>query len=403
MSEQFYPHGGGAEFATHLYAKLLSEAGLDVVVVTNRGVGESDFSKNENFRIYRIPLFNRTTGIKYSIFMRMDILLTKYVRDLVRWADVVYVPRFWYSAIPFVKALGKPVITHLHDFFPICPLSNRYDATKNRICDSGNFFCTPNCVYAYERLLGKNLSETLTSVTLNLGLGKVIGQLVKFSDRIICVSEFQKRLIVENAPSLRKKIKVIYNPLPSAPNIKMEGDDFAYFGGSNYLKGFHTLHKAVQYINRGSLDRHIPKIHATNFPESFGKSAVSLKEQRIFTYNKLTRDECDLLYKQVRAVIVPSICPESLPYVVSEAITRGRFVIASRIGGIPEMVEKSKSAILFEPGNEKELADAIELVAGMDRKEIVNLGLNSKKRFNMNFNSERSIKELISIFESLAK
>ena len=71
LSELFYPHGGGAEFATYLYAKLFSEAGFDVVVITNKANGESHFSKNENFRIYRIPLFNKTAGMKYSIFMRM--------------------------------------------------------------------------------------------------------------------------------------------------------------------------------------------------------------------------------------------------------------------------------------------------------------------------------------------
>jgi hypothetical protein len=46
LSELFYPHGG-AELATYLYAKLLSEAGFNAVVITNRFTGESDVSKKE--------------------------------------------------------------------------------------------------------------------------------------------------------------------------------------------------------------------------------------------------------------------------------------------------------------------------------------------------------------------
>lgn len=40
LSELYYPHGGGAELATYLYAKLLSEEGFNVVVVTSRFAGE---------------------------------------------------------------------------------------------------------------------------------------------------------------------------------------------------------------------------------------------------------------------------------------------------------------------------------------------------------------------------
>ena len=59
LSEMFYPHGGGAEFATYLYAKLLTKAGLDVIVVTNRFPNEPDVEKNEGFIIYRLPLLKR--------------------------------------------------------------------------------------------------------------------------------------------------------------------------------------------------------------------------------------------------------------------------------------------------------------------------------------------------------
>ena len=44
------------------------------------------------------------------------------------------------------------------------------------------------------------------------------------------------------------------------------------------------------------------------------------------------------LYRSSRAVIFPSICPEPAPYVVYEALLRGRLVVSSNIGGVPEQV-----------------------------------------------------------------
>jgi glycosyltransferase involved in cell wall biosynthesis len=402
LSELFHPNGGGAELATYLYAKLLSEAGSDVVVVTNKFGGEPEFSKNGNLTIYRLPLFKKNGSVKYSIFMRFNVLFSKFMRKIVKWADVVYVARFWYSAIPFAKALRTPVITQLHDYIPICPLSNIYDVSKHATCDHKGLLCSPKCIYAYEKIHGRSFTETLTSMALNSTLGAFFGKSVGFSDAIICVSKFQRRMIVDREPSLREKTCVIYNPLPKISHIEMEGDDFAYFGGPDYLKGFHTLYKALMHLNRERVNRKATRIHATKFPNSFGWFAKSSRELGISLYGKLDRVECNRLYKQVRAVIVPSICHEPWPYVVSEAIARGRFVIASRVGGIPEQVEGCKGALLCEPGNSKQLAEAIEFVGSLDREDVAELGFQSKEKFSKRFDNTISIRSFISICENLA-
>ena len=57
----------------------------------------------------------------------------------------------------------------------------------------------------------------------------------------------------------------------------------------------------------------------------------------------------------VDAVVVPSVAYESLPLVVLEAMACGKAVIASRIAGIPEVVEDGVTGRLFEPGD----ADAL--------------------------------------------
>ena len=74
------------------------------------------------------------------------------------------------------------------------------------------------------------------------------------------------------------------------------------------------------------------------------------------------------LYSQIRVSIVPSIWPEPLPYLVSEAIMQGRFVVASRIGGIPELVEGCKGMHLCNPGDPYQLEKALESVYGLEKE-----------------------------------
>ena len=67
MSEVFFPHGSGAEYATYLYAKLLKEEGVNVSVITNRFEGEAAFSEEGTLRIYRLSLFKNAGSLKYSV------------------------------------------------------------------------------------------------------------------------------------------------------------------------------------------------------------------------------------------------------------------------------------------------------------------------------------------------
>jgi glycosyltransferase involved in cell wall biosynthesis len=59
------------------------------------------------------------------------------------------------------------------------------------------------------------------------------------------------------------------------------------------------------------------------------------------------------------AVVVPSTWAEPFGMVVIEAMAAGRPVVASRIGGIPEIVEDGREALLVPPGDPKALGSAI--------------------------------------------
>lgn len=403
LSELFYPHGGGAELATYLYAKLLSEAGVNVTVVTNSFAGESEVSKDENLVVYRLPLFRGVEGVKYSMLGRVDVLCSGFLRKLVKWADVVYVPRFWFSAIVLAKIYRKPVVTHVHDYIPICPLTNLYDVSRDAICDHGRGFCSQSCIYAYERSGHRNLGGTLKSVLFNSSFGWCFGRIVGLSDAIVCVSKAQKELIVKNCNHLVSKIHVIYNPLPDTSPVDIQGDDFGYFGGPSYVKGFHVLCKAAAYVNRVRMSvGHKPlRIRATKFSSLSSEVSELLGQLGIFACGKLGSAQYRDLYDRIKAVIVPSVWAEPLPYVVSEAVMSGRIVIASRVGGIPEQVAGCEGTFLFEPGDYYALAKNILHVEGLSREKAVELGVRNREFIVKRFNNEKIVGEFSNLLEKV--
>ncbi len=64
----------------------------------------------------------------------------------------------------------------------------------------------------------------------------------------------------------------------------------------------------------------------------------------------------------IDVLVVPSAWPENSPLVIQEAFLAGVPVIASRIGGIPELVEHDRNGLLFQPGDVEDLRRAIARV-----------------------------------------
>jgi len=82
-------------------------------------------------------------------------------------------------------------------------------------------------------------------------------------------------------------------------------------------------------------------------------------------------------YATSAAVVVPSIWQEPLGLVVLEALACGLPVIASKVGGIPEMIENGKNGLLVPEGDAAALAEAIDRLLGnreLDRKMRQSIG-----------------------------
>ena len=70
-------------------------------------------------------------------------------------------------------------------------------------------------------------------------------------------------------------------------------------------------------------------------------------------------DELERLYDRAAIVVLPSF-REGLPLCVIEAMAHGRPVVATKVGGIPELVEDGVTGFLVEPGDPAALRRALQ-------------------------------------------
>lgn len=72
--------------------------------------------------------------------------------------------------------------------------------------------------------------------------------------------------------------------------------------------------------------------------------------------------EIDKAVVRSNLVVVPSFCYENAPVAITKALRAGTCVLASRIGGIPELVKEGENGWLFEPGNLEEFISKLKII-----------------------------------------
>jgi glycosyltransferase involved in cell wall biosynthesis len=104
-----------------------------------------------------------------------------------------------------------------------------------------------------------------------------------------------------------------------------------------------------------------------------------------------TSDVPDLL-RAACAVVVPSRWYEGQPRVILEAFAAGVPVLASRIGGLPELIEEGVNGHLVDPADERGWRDAMDSVA--DEEESRRLGDGAFATWQRRFTPGIALREL---------
>jgi len=133
-------------------------------------------------------------------------------------------------------------------------------------------------------------------------------------------------------------------------------------------KGVHCLIEAVKILTREhpEQDFTLDVIGSCmkDYERELRELTRSLDVQRQVRFlGKRPREELWKAYRQYDMMIMPSVWPEPQGNTLLEAMVNGLPVLASRIGGLLDVVENEVSGILFEPENPRALADAVLRVA----------------------------------------
>ncbi|RMF63069.1 MAG: glycosyltransferase family 1 protein [Calditrichaeota bacterium] len=110
------------------------------------------------------------------------------------------------------------------------------------------------------------------------------------------------------------------------------------------------------------------------------------------------RDDIPELLHTFDVYVLPSLW-EGLGRSLTEAMYTGRPVVATRVEGVPELVEHQKTGLLVEPQDVDALADSIVTLLA-DEKEARRLGQQAKARIDEAFHADRMVRELQQLYET---
>lgn len=99
-------------------------------------------------------------------------------------------------------------------------------------------------------------------------------------------------------------------------------------------------------------------------------------------------------------VVVPSLVEEVFGLVAVEAFAFGKPVIASNIGGLPELVRHGETGWLVEAGNIQALSEQLKSVAKMDTLFLKNVSRTCKE-FSYEFSIEKALAEYEHVYQQL--
>lgn len=308
---------------------------------------------------------------------KMRRVLEDFRPDVVHLNNINFqlTPSVIYAVRAFERKCGKHVriVYTAHDYQWVCPNHMMRIPATGAICFAcrgGDFGqCSKNrCIH------GSLVKSILGTVEAKYyALRKTYGMV----DVIICPSEFMKRQL-DTDPLLADKTVMMHNFIDAKQEDKRKHDqrgrkagrrkdaaangrkmlqdketgqaDYVlYFGRYAQEKGTETLLKACQELPE------IPFVFAGTGPLEDKVDQAGNVENRGF----VTGEALQQLIMGARFSVYPSEWYENCPFSVMESQRYGTPVLASDLGGAPELVQPGKTGDLFRGGDLQDLTEHI--------------------------------------------
>jgi glycosyltransferase involved in cell wall biosynthesis len=253
------------------------------------------------------------------------------------------------SIIAPLRSRHIPIVWTLHDYRLICP--NTSFLSRGEICDR----CLPNRFHEAVLQRCKKGSLAASAVAMLTTWYDRLIRIPTCIDRFITPSEFLRSKLIEGRFDPERIVTVPNFVDLSGYRGRPEKDYFLYVGRLSEEKGLDILIRAVGRLDSGRL----LIVGSGPEEEALKELARETGSGRVEFAGYKSGVELESILAEAQFVVLPSRWYENFPYAVMEAFAASKGVVASRIGGIPEMVDDGVNGLLFPVGDEAALAERL--------------------------------------------
>lgn len=203
-----------------------------------------------------------------------------------------------------------------------------------------------------------------------------------------------------------RKIGLIYNGVPAIQDaaVKEPGEKmiFGIIGQVASWKGHGNLVDAVVLLRDASCPVFEVKIFGNKdnpYARELKKKIADRGVDAWFSWEGFVRDQ-DSIYRQVDAVVVPSLSEEPCSLTVLESMMRKKGIIVSDRGGNPELIDHGVTGLVFPAEDPGELARHMRSFL-LDRGMAVSLGERAGQKAAGSFTDTRMTDEYIRLYEAI--
>jgi glycosyltransferase involved in cell wall biosynthesis len=236
-------------------------------------------------------------------------------------------------------------------------------------------------------------------------LGRAVARATRLhTARVVAISgAVRKRLEADGG----RVSDVFLNPAPSWDASPPAGDPptVLMIGRANGWKGHEVFMSAAELLHAGHPEARFRMVGGAvpGRPEPYEAmlaQAYSIDPDQKWLEVVGHVDEARSELERASIVVLPSTGPEPLNITALEAMALGRPVIASNVGGLPEVVDDGVTGKLVEPGDPKALAAAIACLLD-DPVSCTRFAAAGRARVNQLFRADDYAAEWTSLYRDL--
>lgn len=301
------------------------------------------------------------------------------------------------GALKAAKNCQIPIVLTLTDFWFMCHRHTLY-RTSGYLCPENTTLDCVRCALEKKRRfrLPAQKLPALTTVFWQRteGLPAVSAQVAQMESRqatlraaisevevAICPSHFLLETYLKKGFSARRMqfLRQGLTHLPSLLDKKIPASPLrvGYIGQIAPHKGVHVLVEAYAKLLSSSAGQSDDILHGvqlklygdtTQFPD-YSQNLRRRAKGALQFMGPFDYAQIDQVYQEIDVLVVPSVWYENSPNVILEAFAHQTPVLASRLGGMAELIADQQTGLLFAPNDPTDLAEKLKMV--LDHPELL--------------------------------